>query len=745
MPRTKKTAGKNLVIVESPTKARTISRFLGPEFQVESSYGHIRDLPKSQLGVDTDHDFTPTYVVPPKANARVAQLKQLAADAPAIYFATDEDREGEAISWHLAQLLQPPPEKIKRIVFHEITAAAIQHALKHPRGINQHVVDAQQARRILDRLVGYKLSPLLWTKVARGLSAGRVQSVAVRLIVEREREIAAFKPQEYWTIDAVFATPTQQEFAAFLAQLNGKAVGKFGITNAAQASATVAQLSGQSWNVTRVDPKQVTRKPHPPFTTSTLQQAANKRLGYSASQTMVLAQQLYEGVELGAEGAVGLITYMRTDSVNLAAKFLAEAKTYLAQTFGPRYAEGPRVYQTSTKGAQEAHESIRPTEVTRTPEAVAPFLDDRQRKLYALIWQRAVASQMADAVLNATAVEISAPQRHATFRANGSVLTFDGWLKVYPTGLQETILPDLSVGTAVTLKNLQPNQHFTEPAARYSEATLVKALEELGIGRPSTYAPTMATIIQRGYVEKFDKRLKPTQIGELVNDLLVAHFPNVVDYQFTATIEGDLDVIATGAHPWQQTVSQFYGPFAELLEIKEQELSKKALTETAAGAVCVKCGKPMVIKIGRFGKFLACTGFPDCTNKAPLTPDGQAQPLQLLDEQCPDCKKPLVQRRGRFGPFIGCSGYPDCRYIKKTPSKEYAKCPKCDQGKIVAKRSRRGIFYACDQYPTCKNAYNTEPTGERCSTCQDLMVAGKDVARCGNKACPSREVNVTPP
>ncbi|TSC75805.1 MAG: DNA topoisomerase I [Parcubacteria group bacterium Gr01-1014_31] len=739
MPKAKaKKSRGHLVIVESPTKARTISRFLGSGFQVESSYGHVRDLPKSKLGVDVEKNFSPTYVVPLKAKARVTELKKLAAKADTIYFATDEDREGEAISWHLAELLAPKPDRIKRIVFHEITDSAIHEALEHPRSIDQRLVDAQQARRVLDRLVGYKLSPLLWAKVARGLSAGRVQSVAVRLIVEREREISAFKPQEYWTVDATF-TSGQDEIAAVLAKLDGKAVGKFGIGNQAAADGVLARLSEKTWAVTAVDRKQTTRRPQPPFTTSTLQQAANKRLGFSASQTMVLAQQLYEGIEVGKGQSVGLITYMRTDSVNLAGLFLQQASGFIRETYGERYAAGgPRTYQTKAKGAQEAHEAIRPTDVTRRPETVKAHLTPTQFRLYQLIWQRAVSSQMADAELQATALDIANPAGTATFRATGSVVAFDGWLKVYPTGLQETVLPQLAQGTAVALKAVQPNQHFTEPPARYSEASLVKTLEELGIGRPSTYAPTIATVINRGYVEKVEKRLKPTDIGELVSDLLVKHFPNIVDYQFTATVEDDLDAIAEGKHAWQQTIKEFYGPFAKLLEEKTQELSKKELTETASGAVCMKCGKPMVIKIGRFGRFLACSGFPECTNKAPLDKEGKAQPLQLLDEKCPQCGKPLTNRVGRFGPFVGCSGYPDCRYIKKTPSKEYGACPKCGKGAIVAKRSRRGVFYACNAYPDCKNAYNTEPTGEHCTTCKDLMIAGKEAPRCGNKECPTR-------
>lgn len=726
-----------LVIVESPTKAKTISRFLGEGYTVESSFGHVRDLPKSTLGVDVEHEFTPKYIVPLKAKKVVTRLKQLAAKAGVIYFATDEDREGEAIAWHLAELIKPKPEQIKRIVFHEITKSAVEEALKHPRDIDAKLVDAQQARRILDRLVGYKLSPLLWQKVAKGLSAGRVQSVAVRLIVEREREINAFQAQEFWTIDGMFAPAdpklTTSTFAAHLTRAGEQKLERFTLGSKDAAEAVLAQVRDSRYHVSSISRRAVSKRPLPPFTTSTLQQAANLRLGYSAKQTMRLAQQLYEGVELGADGHVGLITYMRTDSVNLAQKFLQEAEAHLKSTLGNRYAHGPRTYTTTSKGAQEAHEAIRPTEVIRTPDSVAPHLSEPQRKLYTLIWQRAVASQMTNADLEATELDLTDEKKIAEFRANGMTIRFDGYLKVYPTETAETILPALAEGADVATVSIAANQHFTKPPARYNEATLVKALEQRGIGRPSTYAPTIDTVQERGYVEKIDRRLKPTDMGTVVNDLLVEHFPQIVDYQFTAKMEADLDAVAEGKTDWHGTLQEFYTPFAANVELKTRELGK---VEEASDAVCPKCGKPMVVKMGRFGKFLACTGYPECKTTQQIASDGKPEPLPTIDEVCPDCGKPLVQRRGRFGPFIGCSGYPDCKYIKKTPAKVYADCPICKTGKIVAKRSRRGMFYACDRYPDCKNAYNTAPTGETCPTCGNLLVFAKDdMIKCGNKEC----------
>ncbi|OGY45055.1 MAG: DNA topoisomerase I [Candidatus Buchananbacteria bacterium RIFCSPHIGHO2_02_FULL_38_8] len=738
---------KNLVIVESPTKAKTIAKFLGKDFKVESSFGHIRDLPKSKLGVDVDNNFKPQYVVPAKSKAVVNKLKKLAEKSNLIYFATDEDREGEAISWHLATLLKSPEEKIKRIVFHEITEEAIEEALKNPRGIDLNLVDAQQARRILDRLVGYQLSPFLWKKVARGLSAGRVQSVAVRLIVEREREIQAFKTVEYWSIDAKFK-PTQGkpiEFEAKLNKINNKVIDKLEIKDEASAKKIVDDLKNARYLVSEIEKKETRKNPLPPFTTSTLQQTANQRLGFSAKQTMRLAQQLYEGVELGSGGAVGLITYMRTDSVNLADKFLGEVQPYIKNKFGASYTTGPKKYQAKSRLVQEAHEAIRPTSASNDLELVKQYLDVRQFKLYQLIWQRALASQMSPAIIDNTRIDIEATNTPYSFRATGSVIKFDGYLKVYPNNTQENILPALKEKEVVELIKLSPEQHFTQPPARYSEATLVKALEEYGIGRPSTYAPTIATIQERGYVEKEEKRLKPTDIAFLVNDLLVEHFPKIVDFKFTAHMEDDLDEIAEGKMKWQPVIHGFWGPFKQNLEKKDEELSKKELTEQKSDEVCEKCGKPMVIKVGRFGRFLACTGYPECKNTKPLNGENGEPPAppEKTGEKCPECGSELVKRKGRYGEFVGCSNYPKCRYIKKEPVQEFGTCPQCGKGKIVGKRSRRGFFYACNQYPECKFALwgrpylkegKTEP--EKCPKCNSVLVYGpKDTIKCSNKEC----------
>ncbi|MBN1778778.1 MAG: type I DNA topoisomerase [Candidatus Buchananbacteria bacterium] len=737
--------GKNLVIVESPTKAKTIGKFLGSDYKVESSFGHIRDLPKSKLGVDLENNFEPQYVIPAKAKKAVETLKKDAAKADQIYFATDEDREGEAISWHLAEILKTPKDKIKRIVFHEVTKDAIDEALKNPRTINLSMVDAQQARRVLDRLVGYQLSPFLWKKVARGLSAGRVQSVAVRLIVEREREVQAFKPEEYWSIDAMFSDQAEKptEFEAKLAQIKGKSVDKFEIKNQTQADKILADLKDAAYKISSVEKKQTTKKPLPPFTTSTLQQAANNRLGFSAKQTMMLAQQLYEGIKLGDQGSVGLITYMRTDAVNLAEKFLDEVQTYIQNKLGKEFTTGKKYYKAKSKMAQEAHEAIRPTSALNDPTSIKEYLEPRQFRLYQLIWQRAVASQMAEAKIDNTKIDITAENTDYLFRSNGSVIQFPGFLKIYPTDTKENILPDLKEKDAVKLKQITPNQHFTQPPARYSEATLVKALEEYGIGRPSTYAPTIATIQDRGYVQKVEKRLQPTDIAILVNDLLVQHFPNIVDYQFTANMEDNLDQVASGDKEWQPVIKDFWEPFKENLEIKDKELTKKELTEEKSDEVCDKCGKPMVIKVGRYGKFLACTGYPDCKNTKQLNGEKEVAAPEVTGESCPDCGAALVKRRGRFGEFVGCSNYPKCKYIKKEAAQKFGTCPVCKKGHIVTKRGKRGVFYACDQYPDCKTAFwskpyikegQTEP--EKCPDCESILVYGKnDSLACSNKEC----------
>jgi DNA topoisomerase I len=745
---------KNLIIVESPTKAKTISRFLGKDFVIEASYGHLRDLPKSKMGIDIEHDFQPQYIIARDNQKTVTKLKKLAIATPIIYLATDEDREGEAISWHLLEAFKTtkkntkekidPAEidkKAQRIVFHEITEEAIKEALKNPRSINMDMVNAQQARRVLDRLVGYELSPFLWKKVAKGLSAGRVQSVALRLVVEREREIDKFKPQEYWSIEAIFHKAKGETMAiqTKLAKIDGKSLDKFALPDKNAADKIIEELGQTTFHIADIQKKQTKKSPLPPFTTSTLQQESNRKLGYSARQTMVLAQQLYEGVDLGNKGAEGLITYMRTDSLNLADKFLTESKEWLTKQFGKEYGlMEPRRFKAKSKLAQEAHEAIRPTEVTNTPESINQYLDPKQLKLYELIWQRAVASQMPEAIMDSLAVDINDEKNRHTFRANGSTVKFEGYLKVY-RNIAETELPPLEKDESVIADKVEPMQHFTEPPARYSEAGLVKALEEYDIGRPSTYAPTIGTIVERGYVEKENKRLKPTEIGFLVTDVLVEHFPVIMDYKFTAHMEDDLDEIANGQKEWVPVIKEFYGPFKENLMKKHEEVDKKALTEQATDHICEKCGKPMIIKIGRFGKFLACSGYPECKNTKPLDREGKIveQSPEETEQKCEKCGKPMVLKHGRFGPFMACSGYPECKNIKNIEQKTGVTCPQCGKGDIVAKRSRQGrTFYACNKYPDCKFALWSKPTGEKCPQCSSLLVfAAGNKIRCSNKEC----------
>lgn len=704
----KSKTGKKLVIVESPTKARTISRFLGRGFIIESSFGHIRDLPASKLGIDVENNFEPKYVIPKKARPQVKKLKDLAKTASDIVLATDEDREGEAIAWHLVQALglnevkstkskvKNAAKGIERIVFHEITKNAIEEALQHPRTIDMHLVDAQQARRVLDRLVGYKLSPFLWKKVAKGLSAGRVQSVAVRLIVEREREIKNFKPDEYWTVTAHFDPPAsgQPPFEARLYKQNGEIVPKLGIKTKESSEEIVKQLESAAYTVAAVEKKAVERHPYPPFTTSTLQQEASRRFGYAAGQTMRLAQQLYEGIDIGTSGPVGLITYMRTDSLNLSREATDKAKEVLISKLGDSYAlPAPRVFKTKSKGAQEAHEAIRPTDPARTPDDVKAHLDGRQFKIYQLIWQRFLASQMPSAIFDSTSADISAGSKFI-FRANGSVLKFDGFLKVYPTKTEDAVLPELTQGAELKLDKLVPEQHFTEPPARYSEASLIKTLEKYGIGRPSTYAPTLATIQARGYVAKNEqKRFEPSEMGTIVNDVLVENFKEIVDIQFTAKMEEDLDKVADGDADWVSTIRDFYDPFSKNLESKYESVVKKDLTEET-NEICEKCGKPLVIKHGRFGKFMACSGFPDCRNTKRL-------PSAALGITCPQCK----------------------------------------EGEIIKRPTKRGkIFYGCSKYPECTFALWDKPTGQICPQCNSMIVEKGKKISCSNKECGYTEV-----
>lgn len=727
MPSTKQKAGtqsKTLVIVESPTKARTISKFLGNEYDVQASFGHVRDLPKSKIGIDTEKDFTPSYVIPVKAKPVITELKARAKHAKDIILATDEDREGEAISWHLAYALGLEPEKTKRIVFHEITKHAIEEAITNPRALDMRLVDAQQARRALDRLVGYELSPFLWRKIRYGLSAGRVQSVAVRLIVEREREIQKFIQEEYWSIEGEFSKEkNEKKFPARLVERNGASLEKMAIKTKEQADTIVADLKNAHYTISGIETKTVNRNPASPFTTSTLQQEAARKFGFSASQTMVIAQQLYEGLELGTHGSQGLITYMRTDSVNLAATAVAQAHEVIGELYGKKYQlETPRIFTTKSKGAQEAHEAIRPTDISKTPENIATHLDRNQLKLYTLIWKRTVACQMQSAQLEQKTVDIHTSDKKYGFRANGQTVLFDGFMRAYTEGADDgeteeenknTIPADLATNDAINGEDIKGIQHFTTPPPRYSDATLIKALETNGIGRPSTYAPTLTTIQNRGYVEKIEKKYSPSEIGILVNDLLVEHFPEIVDIGFTSKIEDELDEVAEGNMKWTQVMQEFYDPFKKHLKEKEESVAKQI---EVSDTPCPHCGKMMIIKFGRMGKFLSC---PEEGSKITQPMPEEAAQIKALqektkDEKCPLCGKPMNVKRGRFGFFLGCSDYPNCKGISKIWNKIGFKCPACTIGELAEKKGRgRGKpFYGCTRYPDCMFVTNKKPESE---------------------------------
>ena len=751
---------KKLVIVESPTKAKTISKFLGKDYYVESSFGHVRDLPKSKMGIDIEGGtFEPTYAISKDKTAQVKKLKDLAAKSDDIIFATDEDREGEAISWHLAHILKVKPADAHRIVFHEITKHAIDEALAHPRTIDQKLVDAQQARRVLDRLVGYELSPFLWKKVARGLSAGRVQSVAVRLTVEREREIEAFEPQEYWTLEGLFQDEKKSfpdPVVAKLHAIDGKSLKKLELSEQGTVDTILKNLDGASYAISHIEKKATKRTPPAAFITSSLQQTANNVYGFSAKQTMRLAQQLYEGIAIGAEGTTGLITYMRTDSTNLSEKFLTEANTFVQTTYGEKYVlDAPRVYAKKSKGAQEAHEAIRPSDPTRTPESIKEYLDDRQFKLYSLIWKRAVATQMAAATLNKTAVDISALTY--TFRANGQTCVFDGWLALYPENIKHEMLPELAEGQALLCEALKPEQHFTKPPARYSDATLVKALEERGIGRPSTYAPTIGTIEARGYVERLeDKRLKPTDIAMVVNDLLVEHFKDIVDYDFTALMEQNLDEIAAGERDWKPIIATFYHPFHDNLVKKEDELSREDTLQIREVRIDEKSGKPVFARIGRFGPFVQL-GDKEDEEKPTFASLGKGQSVQTvtMEEAMYLLSLPKVVGQteagedmtvaiGRFGPYVQIgkeyfSIKEDDPYtITLERAKEIVKAekekktkalikrfePKEDEDVIEIREGRYGPYIKAGKV-NAKIPKDTDPTTLTLEQCQELIEEAK--------------------
>ncbi len=688
-------AKRKLIVVESPTKARTIKKFLGRNYAVESSMGHVRDLPKSKLGVEVENDFTPSYVIPRDKNATIKKLKDQAQKSSEILLATDPDREGEAIAWHLLEALKRKMKNqdlsAKRVVFHEITQDAVLHALEEPRDINADLVDAQQARRVLDRLVGYKMSPFLWRKVQRGLSAGRVQSVALRLIVDREREIEAFVPQEHWSLHArlskVPVGREQDQFDAALVQLQGK---KPEIANEETAQGILRELDGAAWPVQKISVRERRRRPSAPYTTSTMQQDASGRLSFGAARTMRLAQQLYEGIEIGGEGQVGLITYMRTDSVQVSNEAVAQVRDFVGQTYGAdEVPDKPNRYTSRVKNAQEAHEAIRPTSAFRTPEQMREFLDRDQLKLYTLIWQRFVASQMRPAILETTSVDV-VPQKDALdlkcrFRASATRVKSPGFYRVYRADEEQEDekkpLPPLEEGEVLDLRKLWPEQHFTQPPPRYSEASLIRALEEEGIGRPSTYAPILSVIQERTYVERERRTLKPTELGMVVRDILVKHFPDIIKTEFTAAMEEDLDAISRGEKQWTPVLEEFYGGFSAALEKADQEAERVQRPVVETGEMCELCGKPLLLREGRFGK------------------------------------------------FIGCSGFPQCRNTKQYLDTVGVKCPQCEQGDVVRKRNRRGsVFYSCSRYPDCEFASSRPPAARNESDSEAPVKETADVA-----------------
>jgi DNA topoisomerase-1 len=816
---------KGLVIIESPGKAKAIQKYLGKGYIVEASFGHVKDLPKSTLGVDIDNEFETEYVVIPGKEKVLAKLKKLALSADNIYLAPDPDREGEAIAWHLAEELGDgnkkkkkkkkdgdEPDRIRRVTFNEITKRAVQEAFEHPHDIDQNLVDAQQARRVLDRLVGYQVSPLLWDKVRRGLSAGRVQTVALRLIVEREREIKAFQKVEYWTIDAHLAGPKPP---AFDARFIGKGEEKVEVNNGEDAEKIRAALEKADWLVRTVDRKERRRNATPPFTTSKLQQDSSRKLRFSVKRTMMIAQRLYEGVELGEEGSVGLITYLRTDSTRVSNEALAEVREYITSQYGKDYLpETANVYK-EKKAAQAAHEAIRPTSAMRHPDQIKQYLKEDEFKVYKLIWQRFVASQITSAVFDQTTVDIDAKSAAETFwfRVTGSVLKFDGFLKVYEEAKdvkdeeEEELkhkLPPLEPGQKLTLRELKPEQHFTEPPPRYNEASLVKELEERGIGRPSTYSAILSTIQERQYVQKLGGKFSPTEIGLVVTDLLVENFRDIFDVQYTARLEEELDEIEEGKETWINALTEFYKRVAKDLRYAEKhmenikrmekptdekcercgsplvikwgkhgsfyacssydkenpdsctftkenpinlpDLDSADIQETTQEEYCENCGRVMVLKRGRFGQFMACTGYPDCKTTRRLD-QGKKVPDIPIDELCPKCGRNMMIRHGRFGEFTACSGYPECKYVKQNYIG--VKCPLCKEGDLVEKKARKGnTFYGCGNYPKCKFTSAGKPLAEKCPSCGseylvEKMLKDGPVIACPNKECDfEREVPV---
>jgi DNA topoisomerase-1 len=753
----------NLVIVESPAKAKTIKKYLGKGFDVLASYGHVRDLVPKEGAVDPASGFAMKYQVIDRNDKHVKAITTKLKNAEALYLATDPDREGEAISWHLYELLKNrralKDKAVHRVVFNEITKKAVQDAVAHPRDLSMDLVNAQQARRALDYLVGFNLSPLLWKKVRRGLSAGRVQSPALRLICEREDEIEAFKAREYWTIEADVAKDSQA-FAAKLTHFGGDKLTQFSVTDgerAAEIEKTLHDAAGGRLDVLKVEKKQRKRNPAAPFTTSTLQQESSRKLGFTAQRTMRIAQQLYEGVDIG-NGAVGLISYMRTDSVNLADEAIAELRGFISDKYGAdQLPKSPRQFKTKAKNAQEAHEAIRPTSALNEPDEIARHLDKDQLKLYTLIWKRTVACQMVHATIDTVAADLGAGEGNM-FRATGSTIASPGFMQVYLEGKDdakpgdddEKMLPPLVEGEKVSLNKIRPEQHFTEPPPRYSEASLVKALEEFGIGRPSTYASIISTLQDREYVEMDKKRFIPTDVGRVVNKFLTNYFTQYVDYDFTARLEDELDAVSRGEEDWVPLLEKFWQPFKDRIDHTQENVQRSDVTQEKIDEKCPKCGGQLAKRLGRNGVFIGCTNYPECDYTRNLNDDGSAgaEP-EKVGRDCPECGSELVFKQGRYGKFIGCSGYPKCRYIEplEKPKDTGVTCPKCNKGTLMQRKSRRGkVFFSCSTYPKCDYAVWNEPIAENCPKCGWPVLTIKTTKRSGTqKVCPQQECSFAEP
>lgn len=762
---------KHLIVVESPAKAKTIKKYLGQDFEVLASYGHVRDLLPKNGAVETENNFAMRYEVIEKNAKHVDAINRAMKSADALYLATDPDREGEAISWHLYELLKTRKslanKPVHRVVFHEITKQAIQDAVAHPRELSMELINAQQARRALDYLVGFNLSPLLWKKIRKGLSAGRVQSPALRLIVEREEEIEKFKPREYWTIEAQVQKPAEgrkkpQPFMGKLSHYAGKKLTQFSVDNTEQAQGIRDDLLKRAegrLKVEKVDKKQRRQQPAPPFITSTLQQEAARKLGFTAKKTMMVAQQLYEGIDIGGE-TVGLITYMRTDSVNLAEEAVAEIREVIANRYGKEnLPKTAKTYKTKSKNAQEAHEAIRPTSAARHPDEMKSHLSADQHKLYALVWKRTVACQMIHATLNTVAVDMSCGTPENLFRANGSVLANPGYRTVYQEGLddpqsddgEDKMLPPLEVGDVIDLLDIAANQHFTEPPPRYSEARLVKTLEEFGIGRPSTYASIISTLQQREYVVLDKKRFVPTDVGRIVNKFLTQHFEQYVNYDFTAKLEDELDAISRGEKEWVPLMDRFWSKFKQRVDEKTESVQRKDVTQEVLDEKCPECGNPLAERLGKRGKFVGCTNYPECryTRNLDGSVESRAEPEVVEGRNCPKCDSPLHIKQGRYGKFIGCSNYPKCKYIEslEKPQDTGIPCPECKKGTLQKKKSRYGkFFYSCSTYPDCKYAVWNEPIAEPCPQCGWPILTIKTTKRRGTeKVCPQKECGYSEP